>query len=138
MGVLSQTRDRIHAWSCFLICLLLLLVAPGTALAHARMLRSLPAPGNVAQPPGKIELWFNEMLDGHFNSIEVFPAAQLSAKPRANLTRGDPQVDSQDRTHLTVTLKPLLPGKYFVEWRVLSLDGHSAPGRFGFNVTGPK
>ncbi|MDB6021990.1 MAG: uncharacterized protein JWQ04_1847 [Pedosphaera sp.] len=139
MGVVFEAgvRNRVYARSYFLI-VLLLLAAPLNALAHARMVRSSPTPGDVAQPPGKVELWFNEMLDGHFNSIEVFPAAQLNARPRASLTHGDPKVDAVDRTHLSVMLKPMVPGDYFVEWRVLSLDGHSAPGRFEFHVAAPK
>jgi methionine-rich copper-binding protein CopC len=132
------TAVRVHMCLGILIVIILVLAVPLAALAHAKMLRSTPGAGDVSQPPPQVELWFNELLDAKFNSIAVFPAAELNAKPRTSLTKGEAQVDPQDRTHLIVPLKPLPPGNYMVEWRVLSLDGHSAPGRFEFRVLGSK
>ena len=107
------------------------------ALAHARLVRAQPADKAVlSQAPQRLELWFNELLDQSFNQVEVFPAAELTAKTRTNLTSGTPVLDPVDRTHLTVPLQTLAPGEYVVEWRVLSRDGHSAPGRFRFRVVG--
>ena len=114
----------------FAFCFWLALVAP--VEAHARLLRSEPAKGGlVTVAPGQIQLWFNELLDEGFNAVEVFAAA---AKPRVNLATGKPVVDRQDRTLLKVPLPSLPPGEYIVEWRVLSRDGHSAPGRLAFRV----
>jgi methionine-rich copper-binding protein CopC len=114
---------------------MLVLAAPGEAQAHARLVKSSPTSGtDLAQSPGKIELWFNELLDGNFDSIAVFPAADVGSKTRVNLVSEDAKVDEKDRTHLTVVIKPLPPGEYAVEWRVLSLDGHTATGRFKFKV----
>jgi methionine-rich copper-binding protein CopC len=45
-------------------------------------------------------------------------------------------VDPKDRTHLMVKVGALKPGDYVVDWRVLSRDGHSAPGRITFTVKG--
>jgi methionine-rich copper-binding protein CopC len=132
------TAGRIHMCIQILLVNVLILAVPLAALAHAKMVRSTPGEGEALQPPPQVELWFNELLDAKLNSIVVFPAAELNAKPRANLTKGDAQVDPRDRTHLFVALKPLPPGNYTVEWRVLSLDGHSAPGRFEFRVLGSK
>jgi methionine-rich copper-binding protein CopC len=112
--------------------------APVEALAHARMIRSSPTADGVTQSPQVVELWFNELLDDGFNSIVVYPAAEASAKTHTSLTQGEAKVDPSDKTHLTVAVKPLPPGEYMVEWRVLSLDGHSAPGRFKFRVLAAK
>ena len=123
-----------------LLCVLALLSGlPAVAHAHARLLRSMPA-GNarLAVAPERAELWFNELLDAEFNGIEIFAASELKAKQRTNLVKGRPVVDAKDRTHLTVELPPLAPGEYVVEWRVLSRDGHSAPGRFTFTVVEPR
>jgi methionine-rich copper-binding protein CopC len=118
-----------------LFAIALLLVSPKEAFAHARLLKSSPASGETVKDPAKVELWFNELLDGGgFNSVVVFPAAELKAKTHTNFAMGDAKVDGKDRTHLTVDIKPLSPGEYVVDWRVLSLDGHSAPGRFKFKV----
>ena len=122
-----------------LLAFTLLLAAPGEALAHARLLKSSPKDGETVKVPGHIDLWFSELLDGGgFNNIVVFSAAELKLKTHTNLADGEAKVDGKDRTHLTVTLKTLAPGEYVVDWRVLSLDGHSAPGRFKFKVGEPK
>ncbi|MDB6064971.1 MAG: copC domain protein [Pedosphaera sp.] len=121
-----------------ILVVILGLAVPEAALAHARMVRSSPKADELLQSPKKIELWFSELLDARFNSIVVFPAGELNARPRANMAREDARVDPHDRTHLSAAIKPLPPGVYMVEWRVLSLDGHSAPGRFTFRVLGPK
>ncbi len=111
------------------------LAAPGSALAHARLVKSSPASGaDLAQAPEKIELWFSELLDGNFDNIGVYAAADMSSSTRTSLVVDQAKVDDRDQTRLTIALKPLTPGEYFVEWRVLSLDGHTATGRFKFKV----
>ena len=137
MNTLSDTTGRVAA-RLVIVLAIALAAAPMEALAHARMIRSSPTAGGVTQPPAQVELWFNELLDGGFNSIIVYPATEASAKTHTSLTQGEAKVDPKDKTHLTVTVKPLPPGQYMVEWRVLSLDGHSAPGRFKFRVIAAK
>ena len=118
-----------------LIATIAALTAPTIAHAHARLVRSQPAKdARVTTAPATVELWFNELLDHGFNGIEVFAAAEKSAKQRTNLTLGAAVVDSADRTHLSVSLQPLPPGSYVIEYRVLSRDGHTAPGRITFTV----
>jgi methionine-rich copper-binding protein CopC len=117
---------------------LLFMLAP-KAEAHARLVKSIPAKDAVlSAAPGQLELWFNELLEDGFNTIDVFPKAELTADKRSNLTQGKVEVDPKDRTHLTVKLGTLPPGDYVVEWRVLSRDGHSAPGRITFSIKGGK
>lgn len=84
--------------------------------------------------PVAIELWFNELLEGGFNTIEIFPAQELKEKKHTNLAKEKPAVDAKDNTHLVLRVPTLAPGEYVVEWRVLSRDGHSAPGRLTFRV----
>jgi methionine-rich copper-binding protein CopC len=116
-------------------CAGLLLFSTREASAHARVVRSSPAgKAELTNSPTVVEIWFNELLDESFNSITVFPATELDAKKRTNLARGKAVVDAKDRTRLSIELQPLQPGEYVVEWRVLSRDGHSAPGRFTFRV----
>ena len=138
MRAMIEIAGRVRTGIGILLVTTLALAVPLTALAHAKLVRSTPAQGEVQQSPSQVELWFNELLDVQFNSIVVFPASELNAKSHANLAKGAPQVDPQDQTHLTVALKPLPPGSYMVEWRVLSRDGHSAPGRFQFKVLGSR
>ncbi|MEP6670024.1 MAG: copper resistance CopC family protein [Chthoniobacter sp.] len=121
----------------FLILLFTLAGTPG-AWAHARLLRAEPKTGaELSSAPRQIDLWFNELLEDGFNTVTVIPAADLVAEKKNNFAKGKPVIDPRDRTHLTVKLGALSPGEYIVEWRVLSRDGHSAPGRSTFRVRVP-
>jgi len=92
----------------------------------------------VAAPPERIELWFSELLEDGFNSVEVVRAGELAAQDRTNLAQGAPTVDRNDRTHAVVPIQRLGSGSYAVEWRVLSRDGHSAAGGFTFQIRMPQ
>jgi len=119
--------------------LTLLVLSSLPAHAHARLIRSSPASGaRVGEPPERIELWFSELLENGFNSVEVVRTAELTAKHRTNLTQGASTVDADNRTHLVVPVPRLASGSYAVEWRVLSRDGHSATGRFTFQIQAPE
>jgi methionine-rich copper-binding protein CopC len=120
------------ALTIFLCCFALI----PEAGAHARLVRSVPAKGaEVSATPDRIDLWFNELLDDGFNTVLVFPAAELASKLHTSLVREKPVVDPKDRTHLSVKLPVLPAGEYVAEWRVLSRDGHSALGRFTFRIS---
>ena len=120
------------------LTLLLALAAAPCAWAHARLVRADPKSGaELPVSPKRIELWFNELLEDGFNTVKIFPAADVAAEKKRNFTKDKPQVDRADRTHVIVELTPLPPGEYIIEWRVLSRDGHSAPGRSTFRVRTP-
>jgi len=117
---------------------LLTLAGAPSAWAHARLLRADPKSGaELSSAPKQIDLWFNELLEDSFNTVTVIPAADLVAEKKTNFAKDKPVVDPRDRTHLTIKLGSLPPGEYIVEWRVLSRDGHSAPGRATFRVRTP-
>ncbi len=121
------------------VILLSIFLHPSQVLAHARVVRSDPVDrAELVSSPRQIELWFNERLEAGFNTLGVYAREQLQSSQRANFVEGDPKLDVKDPTHLTIKLKSLSPGDYVVEWRVLSRDGHSAPGRFSFRVLDPK
>ena len=117
------------------VALILLWLGTSPVLAHAQLLKAVPADkAELKQAPSKVELWFNELLEDGFNSIEVIRAADLSNKNPPNLAKGKPKVDPADATHLEVELPALEPGEYAIQYRVLSRDGHTAPGRVMFRV----
>ena len=118
-----------------LLALLIALTDPPAAMAHARVVRSNPEPNaELQESPSRIELWFNELLDDGFHAIEVFASREIKSPQRTDMADGKATVDPDDRTHLTVKIHELSPGEYVVQWRVLSRDGHSAPGRLIFRV----
>jgi methionine-rich copper-binding protein CopC len=103
------------------------------------LVRSNPVDkAQLEKAPAVIEMWFNELLDEGFHQVSIFPAKEIALKQRSNLAKGKPAVDPKDRTKLSVEVQALTPGEYMVEYRVLSRDGHSAPGRFTFRVLAPK
>jgi methionine-rich copper-binding protein CopC len=104
-------------------------LVPPKALAHAKLIRSRPdGSETLAEPPESVELWFNERLEDEFNSIEVADSAGRRVED------GHARVHRRDRTHLGVRLRRLTRGQYVVHWRILSVDGHTARGRFIFSV----
>src|SRR5215470_1573759 len=76
--------------------------------AHARLVRSSPASrAQVEEPPERIELWFSELLENGFNSVEVVRTGELTVPHRMNLAQGASTVDPDDRTHLVVPVPRL-------------------------------
>jgi methionine-rich copper-binding protein CopC len=104
--------------------------------AHAKLVRSTPADkALLKESPKSVELWFNELLENEFNTVEIFKAKDATSKERKNLAKQKPKVDEKDRTHLILQLDPLPPGDYVAEYRVLSRDSHTAPGRISFSIS---
>lgn len=117
------------------VAVLFFLTGIFSSWAHAQLIKSNPRDkAELNESPSRVDLWFNELLDNNFNSIEIIPAGELSAPKHSNLAKGKPEVDPADRTHLTVTVTPLKPGRYVIQYRVLSRDGHTAPGRISFQL----
>lgn len=117
------------------ISLLVYFLSANSVWAHAQMIKSDPPDkAELKESPKQADLWFNELLDEGFNTVEVFSATELSSKHPVNFAKGTPKVDPKDRTHLTAELSPLKPGKYVLRFRVLSRDGHTAPGQLTFEV----
>ena len=132
-----QTAAR--GGTALLFALILSMAFAPQAHAHARLVKSTPAKNaTLSKSPDQLDLWFNELLEEGFNTIEVFNSTELDAAKHTNLTSGKPAVDPADKTHLSVKLGSLPPGEYVVEWRVLSRDGHSAPGRLLFRIGAAK
>jgi copper resistance protein C len=106
------------------------LAAPGAG-AHAFLDHSTPAVGSdVPTAPTQVTIWFTQELEPAFSSIEV----QNASGQRVD--NGNAQVDPKDASILHVALKPLPPGKYKVQWRVVSVDTHPTEGTFEFTVGG--
>jgi len=118
---------------------LISLLAVQSAFAHAQLTMSTPEnKASLKESPAQVDLWFNELLDEGFNSVEVYPATELNAKLHTNMVMNDPRVDEKSQNHIVARLKPLQPGDYIVDYRVLSRDGHTAPGRITFTILATK
>ena len=113
----------------FVIASVLSLVGVGAVYAHTHLDRASPAAGaTVASVPGEVVLHFTEKLEPKFSAIVVRDAGGL------RVDKGDSSVDKTDQALLRVSLQSLAPGRYKVEWRVISVDTHSSKGDYTFRV----
>ncbi|MCM4076378.1 copper resistance CopC family protein [Paractinoplanes hotanensis] len=106
-------------------------LAPGApAWAHAQLVKAVPA-RDAALPsaPTTVELTFSEDLNPEFTTIVVSDAA------RQRVPAAAPVVDGAAGT--LALSRPLTDGAYTVAYRVVSADGHTVQGSYGFTVGEP-
>jgi methionine-rich copper-binding protein CopC len=104
-------------------------LCPAAVFAHAHLVRATPAEGGtVAEAPTEVALKFSERLEPAFSSAVIRDSAGKQ------VDRADAHLDKADRTIVRVSLPPLTPGLYTVEWRVMSSDTHKMNGKFTFQV----
>ena len=102
-----------------------------SALAHSQLVKTEPPRrAVVAKAPEQVRLWFNEEIEGDYTSLVV-----LNAEKRA-ITEVKPHLAQDDPKSIVLPLPELAPGKYFVKFRVLSIDGHVIESSFDFTVKG--
>jgi methionine-rich copper-binding protein CopC len=117
-----------HRFKFVAICAASFLL-PAAASAHAHLDHSSPtAGGTAATAPPEVTIWFTEALEPKFSTIEVRDAQG------AAMQAGPATLASDNTAQLRVPLKPLPPGTYQVNWRVLSVDTHRTEGNFTFRV----
>lgn len=125
--MIRQGRRRILA-----LCLLTAAGLGGVARAgwaHAFPERAEPRVGSVVPgSPPTVRIWFDGELEPRFSQVTVVDGGGR------RIDRGDARVDASNRRLLQVTLPPLAPGIYKVEWAVLSIDGHRTSGDYRFTV----
>jgi methionine-rich copper-binding protein CopC len=109
--------------------IVLLLLFPSLAGAHAYLVKSVPAGrATLFASPGTIQLWFNERLEPLYSFASVLD----SDGKRVDLN--DARVSAGDPKHLAVGVRQLQPGRYTVKFRVLSVDGHVVEQSFPFTI----
>ena len=111
------------------LVLVLAILAPAAADAHAVLVKSSPARRAVMSvPPPRVELTFNERLEPAYSTMSVWGAAESRVDDSKIVVGPD------DPRRLSVGLKPVAPGTYTVKFRVLSVDGHLVEGTYAFEV----
>jgi copper transport protein len=103
---------------------------PGSASAHAYLVRTVPAASVVlSSPPRTVQLTYDEAVEPSFAIISVTDAAGQQE------TTGPVHRSPADPDTLVVPLRRNLPeGWYLIFWRVISVDGHPVSGAFTFAV----
>jgi methionine-rich copper-binding protein CopC len=106
-----------------------LLLRPAAALGHAVLVKSVPAQrASLVEPPPRVELWFNERLE------PAYSKALVTNEAGAQVDLRDVGVSAEDPRRLAVSLPVLVPGRYTVSFRVLSVDGHVVESKLTFTV----
>jgi methionine-rich copper-binding protein CopC len=104
-------------------------LASAPVSAHAFLDHAVPAVGStVRESPRNVRLWFSERLEPAFSRAHVVDASGKT------VDTGDSHVDASDPSQMTVSVPPLAPGTYRVQWRVVSVDTHVTEGDFTFDV----
>ena len=132
---LSRATGGARRWSLasallVAVALLLAIVTPGQAQAHALLVRSDP-PINAAlrESPTKIRLFMSEPLQRDFSGAEIRNAQGV------RVDFGETAFDDLDTTAMSVPVPRLEAGIYTVVWNTLSsVDGHTWNGSFSFTI----
>lgn len=97
---------------------------PGNVLAHASLVRTVPANGERVSPaPAQVLVVFDD-------PVEVGPANEVVQNGGDSALAGVPRVSGRT---LVLALRPGVPsGTYTVRWSVVSDDGHNEVGVFSF------
>ncbi|HEY3556243.1 MAG TPA: copper resistance CopC family protein [Kribbella sp.] len=108
--------------------LTMLVVSTGVAAAHAKLESMTPADGSsMAAPPTKVVLTFNEPIGANGTQVQV------NSPSGKNVASGDVQVIDNTVTQPVGAM--IEAGKYTVEARVVSADGHPITISGAFTVT---
>ncbi|WP_249999354.1 copper resistance CopC family protein [Actinoplanes sp. M2I2] len=106
----------------------LVVALPGVpAWAHAQLASAVPAPdAALSTAPAAVTLTFNEQLNPEFTTIVVSDAGRQRVPASAPAVSGAAG---------TVRIEGALgEGAYTVAYRVVSTDGHTIQGSYGFTV----
>jgi copper transport protein len=107
---------------------LVALALPGTAWAHATLLRTTPATGQrLASSPRVVTLSFDQSVKTLPNGIRVYDARGKLVSGLARGLPGNPRA-------VEVTVRRLPRGAYTVRWSAISNDSHVGHGLYTFGV----
>jgi hypothetical protein len=128
-------KTLIQLTASFAVAAAVLLTANHILSAHAELEGAVPAPNaTLTTAPKQIKLVFSEALQAAGNRITLRDARK--AKVAIGKTARDPS-DSAKKTLIASVPDKLPVGEYTVEWKNLSVDGHSEKGSYTFFLAAP-
>jgi methionine-rich copper-binding protein CopC len=129
--IASLNKRKTLRVGLFLVVALAVGMPAASALAHSMLVKAEPARRAVlTKAPNQVRLWFNEKIEGDYASLIVLDDKKQS------ITDVKPTLASDDPKSIILPLPELLPGKYSIKFRVLSVDGHVVESSFDFTVKG--
>lgn len=117
----------------------LLALSAAPALAHPKLVSSMPAAKATVAPTTKLELHFSEPLEAKFSGADLTETSMMmNGQMMAHIMKIRDVVatlDPSDHKVLILSLKkPLAPGAYKVSWHAVSTDTHKLTGVYDFTV----
>ena len=111
--------------ACGALLILVLTVVPATS--HSLLMESSPVANSVVTiSPHEVRLRFNNRIEKRLSRLRL---VNEKGEGRDLTVATDGAAD-----WLTAPVPAVAPGRYRVEWQVLSTDGHVVSGRFGFTI----
>ncbi|HSU04739.1 MAG TPA: copper resistance protein CopC [Acetobacteraceae bacterium] len=112
-----------------LALMLITLLAPTFAFAHAVLMRSdPPVGGSVATSPPALTITFSERVEPQFTTVKVLDPGNNP------VAIGELRPTGADGKTVAASLPKLAPGKYSVVYNATSVDTHKTKGRYTFTV----
>ena len=108
------------------VVLWVVLLCAGPAAAHSLLLESAPAANSTVETPRELRLRFNNRIEKRLSRLRLVD--------ERGAARDLPVAEDGAADWLTAPVAGVAPGRYRVEWQVLSTDGHVVTGRFSFTV----
>jgi copper resistance protein C len=104
--------------------------APTVMRFHLALSKTQPAANDtVAESPKTIKLWFTESVQLSATGVKITGAAKHEV-PLSAIT-----IAAAAKSPAVAEIKETLkPGKYTVDWKTMSADGHPNKGTFVFTV----
>jgi copper transport protein len=128
-GACRGARRGACALLVALLAALTLLAGAAPASAHATLVSSDPAEGEVlAEAPDVVTFTFDEPVSLTAQSLQVFDAAGENVESESGTRDEVVTADLPD---------DLADGTYVVTWRVVSSDGHPITGSLTFSIGAP-
>ncbi|WP_257347584.1 copper resistance CopC/CopD family protein [Pseudalkalibacillus decolorationis] len=107
-----------------------LVIAPSNTFAHTSLSSATPSPNSeLTEAPNEIVLEFSSNLENSQYYIKIYNSSgKKIGTNKATL--------SEDSKVLLLEIPDLEGGTYFVEYYVISADGHPISDRYGFTIKG--
>src|SRR5687767_7917660 len=97
---------------------------------HATLVSSEPAANSqLAAAPRRIRLVYSEPVEGRLARVTLVAST-------GGTVVLEPAADPRDVHAVIAPVDSLAPGRYKVDWRVVSADGHPVTGAYWFAVGG--
>ncbi len=120
---------------CLALSLILAIVLPGIVYAHAKIVSTVPADGDIVTSPETFVLNFDNKV--RLTGMELHTIEGVSSEERTlegEILQLDFDPEESARSFIVEVPGMLSPGEYYLLWRCIATDSHFSTGEFFFTV----